>query len=197
MSKSLSDENLSIYKYITGIFGGEGSCQASTEAKSGSNLYGFDILICKDSPIEKVNSYSTIALSDFFIGKDKNNVSLGVELIGACGGEYGRFNAIIDTCAFTILSNHLFCPPGTILENMVQKHYPESPMKHVLLNNPFGWDQEVETLHFPQKTVAWLLCVPISEAEYGFAKQMGVGALTALFEKEQIDIYNLNRNSIV
>jgi antitoxin YqcF len=197
MSESLSDENLSIYKYITNLFGGKASSKASNEAGSGANLYGFDIITCRDTPIEKVNSYSTLALSDYFIGKDKNNISLGVELLGACGSKNDRFDAIIDSCAFTILTNHLFCPPGTILENMVQKHYPESSMKHVLLHNPFGWDQEVETLYFPSKTVVWLLCVPISIAECDYAKQLGVNSLNARFEKEQIDIYNLDRNSII
>jgi len=197
MSESLSDENLSIYKYITSVFGGKASSKASNEAESGANLYGFDIITCRDTPIEKVNSYSTLALSDFFIGKDKNNISLGVELLGACGSQYDRFDAIIDTCAFTILTNHLFCPPGTILENMIQKHYPESPMKHTLLNNPFGWEHEFESLHYPTKTVAWLLCIPVSDTENAYAKQMGANALTALFEKEQIDIYNLYRNSII
>ena len=197
MSESLSDVNLSIYKYIAGIFGGKASSKTSNKAESGATQYGFDILTCKDRPIKKVNSYSTLALSDYFIGKDKNNISLGVELLGACASQYDRFDAIIDLCALTILANKLFCPPGTILEKMVQKYYSDSPMKHVLLHNPFGWDKEVVSLHFPQKTVAWLLCVPISEAEYGYAKDTGVAALTALFEKEQIDIYDLYRNSVV
>ncbi len=55
----------------------------------------------------------------------------------------------------------------------------------------------METIELDSKKVAWLLAIPISEAERSFAINNGSNKLEDLFEKHQIDIYDLDRSSIV
>ena len=45
------------------------------------------------------------------------------------------------------------------------------------------------------KTVAWLLAVPITDAEAAYAGQHGAEALEDLFERAQIDLFDLDRDS--
>jgi hypothetical protein len=47
------------------------------------------------------------------------------------------------------------------------------------------------------KTVAWLLAVPISDAEAQLRAERGSDALETRFEEAEIDIFNPNRHSVV
>ncbi len=71
-----------------------------------------------------------------------------------------------------------------------------STLNHVLLLPPFLW-ASLKTLELDDKTVAWLMAVPISDAELDFAERMGVDALETAFEKAQIDVFDLNRASVI
>lgn len=75
-------------------------------------------------------------------------------------------------------------------------YYPDSEMEHVLFTSPFIWDK-LKTIDFPDKKVTWLLAGPISTKEFLFAEKEGLEALETLFEKEEIDIFNVGRNSIL
>ena len=54
-----------------------------------------------------------------------------------------------------------------------------------------------KTLEFGNREIAWLLIVPISEQEKNYAIANGWEALEDIFEKADIDIFNLNRKSII
>jgi len=66
-------------------------------------------------------------------------------------------------------------------------------MKHLMFVTPFLWDEELSAIEYESKTVAWLLAIPISETERVYAEEKGYEALEDLFEKKQIDIFDLDR----
>ena len=72
----------------------------------------------------------------------------------------------------------------------------DTEMQHILLCPPFLWEK-LTTLAMEEKTVAWLLLVPISEREYRFAEANGSDALEDVFVEKQIDVFNLERTSVV
>ena len=72
-----------------------------------------------------------------------------------------------------------------------------STMNHLLFVPSFLWEGSLETLDLDSKRAAWLLAVPISEAEYRFAEHKGVEKLEDVFEKNKIDIYSINGPSVV
>ncbi len=191
-----TNENLSIYHVILHVFGGDKECRVQTYWDETGKEY-IDIVICPDSPFNHVCSYSTVALSDFSIGKRVDDINLGVEIVGACDMKFDQFPNIISTCAFNIILEHSSCFPGAIYPNIIDIYMPDSPMKHILFVPPFGWDKELETLDFLSKKVAWLLAVPISDPEYSYARKNGSEKLESLFEEKQIDIYDLNRASVL
>ncbi|WP_438618507.1 suppressor of fused domain protein [Oryzifoliimicrobium ureilyticus] len=56
-------------------------------------------------------------------------------------------------------------------------------------------EDKLSSLKLNTKMVDWLLAVPIIEQEYRFAKDESFDALKDLFEKQQIDIFNIDRQS--
>ena len=167
------------------------------------NVYSFndakgkeiDIFCGSDSPIEYVTSYSTIGLSSYSLNKKIGDKFLRVEIIGATDSKNDLFPNIISDCAFKVMDKFLSCTPGTVFLNTISDYYVDSNMKHILLTYPFLWD--LRDIEFESEYITWLLAVPISDSEYSFLKKNGYKKLETLFEKNQIDIYDLNRNSVI
>jgi hypothetical protein len=144
-----------------------------------------------------VTSYSTIGLSDSPILKDKRDLGIRAEFVGACASAFPEFANILATAAFCVINSHWLCHPGAIFPGVVEKHRPESPMRHLIFVPPFLWDESLQTLQLPDKKVAWLMAVPISESEYGYAIDHGPDALGDVLEQEGIDVFDLDRASIL
>jgi hypothetical protein len=73
-------------------------------------------------------------------------------------------------------------------------------LRHVLFVPPSSWDGSTKlnkTIKLGEKKLTWLLVVPISEKEYRFVEKEGSDKLENLFEEKQIDIFDLNRPSVV
>jgi len=70
-------------------------------------------------------------------------------------------------------------------------------LKHFLFVPPFLWEDRLQTLDLGSKKVAWLLAIGITEEERIFAEQNGSEKLEDVFEERQIDIFNLERPSVV
>ena len=154
-----------------------------------------DIFCGADSPIEHVSSYSTVGLSDYTLNKKIDDKSLRAEIIGSTDSRNDLFPNIISDCAFKVMDGLSPCMPGTVFLNAIDNYYLDSNMKHMLLTIPFLW--ELHDLEFDHEYVTWLFAVPISESEYHFFVENGYQKLEMLFEKNQIDIYDLNRSPVV
>lgn len=155
-----------------------------------------DILTSTDRPYRGVISYATIGLSEYEIGLLSNNKDLRVELLGACDEKDEFFANILATTAFEIMKKKK-CIYGDIIQNVISEYYSiDYEMKHVYLMNPFLWEG-FETFELENREIAWLLIVPISEQEKDYAIANGWEALEDIFEKADIDIFNLNRKSII
>jgi hypothetical protein len=89
------------------------------------------------------------------------------------------------------------CYPGSALPDYVREYYPSTTVPHLYFTTPFLWEGSLVSLDCGNKTVSWLLAMPISDAEIGFLTDRGDDALEDLFETHQIDIFDLNRPSTV
>lgn len=155
------------------------------------------ILFAPDRPSKGVTAYSTIGVSEHSIGVSVENVPLRVEFVGACASKFEKFPNILATCAFYVINSKFKCKPGVVYRDVIPMYVASSDMKHILFVSPFLWEGKLRTLDLPDKKVAWLLVIPISEAERQYAAEKGEGALETLFEEHQIDIFDLNRSSIL
>lgn len=191
---SVSDKNKQIAKLALDAFGGKPTVFNYLDDNNSSSV---DVLSSQNRPYEKVTSISTIGLSDYSIGLFVEGIPLRVELVGAYATEFDRFPNVLATCALCVINSNYKCYPGAIFHDTVKMYYPQYVMKHVLLTTPFVWEEELETVHFPDMTVEWLLAVPISEQEYRYTLEKSVDALEDLFVEEQIDMFDIGRKSVL
>lgn len=189
----ISSENKMIAKSALLAFGGKPSVSKYWDDTNVSNI---DMLSTVNRPYDGVTSFSTIGLSDHSIDYSVDGKPLRLEIVGACASEFEHFPNILATCAFCVINTKYSISPRKVFRDIVKMYYPSSEMKHVLFVSPFLWE-DLKTLDFPDKKVAWLLAVPISENEYLFAQEKGTEALEDLFEQKEIDIFDIERKSIL
>lgn len=155
-----------------------------------------DIMASENSPQRNVTSYSTIGLSDHPLMRNGVDTGLRTELVGACGAAFGDYPNILATAAFNIINSGWYCEPGIVFPDVAAMYRKNGNLAHVLFITPFLWDR-LETENLSDKTVAWLQVVPISEEECRYSEKHGSSALEGLFEKAKIDVFNLDRHSVV
>ncbi|MDF2927376.1 MAG: hypothetical protein K0R57_6290 [Paenibacillaceae bacterium] len=189
----ISSENKMIAKCALQTFGGKPSVFKYWDDKNVSHV---DILSSANRPYDGVASFSTIGLSDHSIDYSVDGKPLRLEIVGACATEYEHYSNILATCAFCVINSKYSVSPGKIFRDIVKMYYPSSEMKHILFVSPFLWE-DLQPVDLLNKKVAWLLAVPISENECSFTQEKGTEALEDLFEQKEIDIFNIERKSIL
>lgn len=155
-----------------------------------------DILSVIDKPFKNVTSYSTIGLNAYEVMTIENNIPLSIEIVGACFNKYEKFPNVLATCAFNIINSNFKCSFGEVFKDIIKMYYKNLSMKHVLFCTPFLWENKLTTIEFEHNKTAWLLALPISQKELEFLDQEGVEKLLDSFEMKNIDIFDLNRESV-
>lgn len=158
-------------------------------------------ILSVDDPLSVENSfYGTIGLSDFPNNIEMNDdsiLNIPVELLMCGYKKYDKIGNILATTSFYISKNKWTCQPGTIFKHIVSDYYA-SPMKHILFIRPFLWEEKLSNLKFGEKKIHCLLCIPISDEELQFKEENGLNSLEKiLFEENNIDIFNIERKSVV
>lgn len=162
-----SEQHKTIAKTVVKAFGGTPKVIRYYDDNNESSV---EVLSCMDRPWNDVVSYSTIRLSDHSIDLLADDIPLRVELLGACNKEFDLFPNILATCAFNVINTNFPCHPGSIYPNVVRFYMPESSLQDIVLVSPFLWDDKPSSINFIDKTVAWLMIVPISEAKVRMPK---------------------------
>jgi hypothetical protein len=189
----ISVDDKSIYRQVAGAFGGQPKVTAYHD---GSGEWRLDLVSCADQPTRGVTSYGTIGASNFPLLRNGVEFPTRVELLGACPTAHQWFPQALCTAAFYIMKDQWFCCPGAVFETMIEIYDGSLEMKHFAFHNPYLWDS-LRTTRLATKTVSWLLAVPISDRECQYCRQHGWDALSDLFERAQIDIFDLQRPSVV
>jgi hypothetical protein len=151
-----------------------------------------NIASLEGSPVAGVTAVGTVGLSDHDLGLG----DVRVELVGAFPSTFAEGVNVAATCAFNAFKDGLTTRPDAIHPNVLNLYRDEAKLPHVLLVDPFLWQDGPSTFAADGANVAWLMMVPISEGERRFASEAGVGALTARFEEAQIDIFDLDRQEV-
>ncbi|MDR6553466.1 suppressor of fused domain protein [Paenibacillus qinlingensis] len=190
----ISNENKVIAKSALQAFGGKPSVSKYWDDGKVSSI---DLLSSANTPYDGITSYSTIGFSDYSIDYFVDEVPLRLEIVGVCATEYELFPNVLATSLFNIINSKQSCSPGTVFRGVVKMYYPNVEVEHVLFVPPFLWEEHLKNIDFPEKKVTWLLAIPISEKEYRFAKENGTDKLEDLFESNEIDIFNIERKSVL
>ncbi len=194
MTKQINSRHKYLASYIAGIFG----VQRPLVSRYGDENGHSDVFILEadNSPQAGVKSYSTIGLSDAPLFLNGKEFGARIEILGACGASFYGFADAISTAAFCVINSHWFCAPGGIFPDVIATHGISKTMSDIYFASPFLWEG-IKTIDVEGNDIAWLLAVPVSAAETEFAKKNGSEKLEALFSEMDIDIFNLNRPSVV
>jgi antitoxin YqcF len=190
---NVSAENKAIARHALKAFGGTPTVQAYHHDTENLSI---DILRCDNRPCQGVTSYSTIGLSDHPMIKDGQEYPTRLEIAGACATAVQLFPNILASAGFNIIRSQWVFSPGMVLPEYIREYYPSTTVPHIYLTAPFLWEDSLKTLDCGLKKASWLLVVPISDGELEYLKEYGDNALEELFEKTQIDIFDINRNSV-
>lgn len=190
-----SESNRAIYRTMARAFGIERPVVPRYyDADEKSHI---DVATAVNRPQAGVTSYSTLGLSDYPLLQDGEEYPARLEIVGGCDSVVDWFGNVIATAAFNIINDRHFCAPGVVYPNLVARYDDELDMQHVLFVPPFVWGDQPATMELPDKTVAFLHALPISDAELRYADQNGSEALEDLFEQHQIDVFDIERVSVV
>ncbi|PPK69565.1 suppressor of fused domain protein [Actinokineospora auranticolor] len=189
-----SESNRAIARAAAAAFGGRPTV---TRFYDDDERNAVDVLEVPDSPAGGVTSYATLGLSDHPLELDGEEYPARVEILGACDSSVEFFANVVSTAAFCVVNDKWFCAPGAVFPEVVRMYAPESPLPHLFFVSPFLWGDDPGTLELPDKTVAWLMVVPISDSERDYLDANGPDALEALFEEKQIDLFDLTRPPVV
>jgi hypothetical protein len=148
-----------------------------------------------ETQYSEVDIYSTIGLSEVDIGLESDSKTVGVELI-SIGDKGDELNAnILASVAFELMDTK-DCFWGKIISNAISQYDEKYDCKHVILLTPAFWEkyQQYET---EDKIVAWLLLVPISNAEKLYIESNGVEAFEHILTQQKADITDRKRQSFI
>ncbi|MFV0920512.1 suppressor of fused domain protein [Ralstonia nicotianae] len=188
----VSDINKKIARHIASKFGGSPKV---TRYWSDDQAISVDLLAAAGGPCSGVMSYGTIGLSDHPVRINDDGDEVCVELLGACADAVKNFPNALTTAAFYAIRNQWHCVHGGVLQNALDMYKLSVTMKHFLFTSPFLWEG-FNGVDFGDKKVHWLLAVPISDAEHAYLRDHGLDALERAFEDRQIDIFDINRDSV-
>ena len=156
-----------------------------------------DIYMAKDRPEVMLSTYSTIGLSEYTIGvTDRKGREIRVEFIGVCSTEVEIFPDILSSCAFNIINSKYTCKPGIVYPGVISSYLKETDMKHIYFASPFLWEG-LQGHELNNHAVAWLLVIPISDAEFDYLRYNGDEAFEELLEQSEVDFSDIYRNSVI
>lgn len=197
--KPASPENRKIYQHVIDEF-----TSVTVRGNADDNKAHFiDIAEARNCPERGVISYATLGLSDYPLIFKGEEYSVRIELLGASYQRFAKrtedFSSALATASFFIMKNKWFCAPGMVFARMLDYYNLSRTLYHLLFVPPALWDNHFNTvLDLGSKRVTWLLAVPISDAEAQLVhEQQSSEQLETLLERYEVDIFDLNRRSVV
>lgn len=192
-----SDDNIQLGKSVAAAIGFEPHVHPYYDDGNKNLIY---VLNCKDPLNDNLKFFCTIGVSDSRNAIEMNGEQLEnipIELLMIADEKHIKVPNIISTCGFYITKNKWQCQPGTIFKNMTNVYYNDTHLKHILFVRPFMWEDKLGPMKLSQKTVNFLVGIPISEKEAIFSEKNGYQVLLDLFIKMNIDYENFERVSAI
>ena len=197
MSKQASEENKILSNYITTIVG----INKMIDRHYDENKKNFiDIFTCDDPLYRRIKTCGTVGLSDYpnkIKMNDNSFKNIPIELLIAGYKDCNMLAHILSKSGFYIINKSWECQPGSVFMRIVEMYNETSEMKHIMFVSPFLWANKLEPLKLETKTVHWLLCIPISDKELEYRMENGASILEDLFQEKDIDLFDINRKSII
>lgn len=188
MNRETSPDNQKIAYVVDEAFGGDWVIDEYPPLS-------VSVLRCPDKPHDGLTSFSTIGLSDLPLPGVEIRPPLGVEIVAV--SQLPAFAGVLADAARQMLDNRWPLAPGIVLFHVISARPLAPALPHLLLIEPSLWADQLNSCILSTKTVAWLLGVPVSDAEADYVKAQGATALKDRFRETHANIFDPRRPSTV
>ena len=145
-------------------------------------------------PVKGVTSYGSVGLSR--TAQRAGTADVKVEIVAACASSTLRIDNLVASCVFDSMKNSTNITYGAYISDIVVQYDVSRTLRHVTFVAPFLWSG-LGKLDVDDQAIHFLLMLPISDAEKNYLETHGIDALEAIFNEKQIDIYDINRASVL
>lgn len=145
-------------------------------------------------PVEGVTSYGSVGLCR--TTQRAGTADVKVEIVAACASGTPHIDNLVASCVFESVKNGANIVYGAHISDIIVQYGVTRTLRHVTFVAPFLW-RGLNKLDVNGQAVLCLLMLPISDAEKNYLESHGIDALEAIFNDQQIDIYDINRASVV
>lgn len=169
---------------------------ASLDLEQGASV---DLLRFSDVPDVGIDTHATAGLASKAITDQYGNpYSFGAEFIAAVPAGLPYFDAVMRACVSRVIAEDARVHPGAVLTNLFRL-FPgtDEALIHGLCVPPFLWPDALGLIELAARDIRYLQIIPITDAERTHAASEGFDALEALFEREQVDIFDFQRGSVL
>ena len=103
---------------------------------------------------------------------------------------------VVASCVFESAGNGTNISYGSYIRDIISQYGISRTLSHATFVAPFLW-QGLDRLMIGDQPVYCLMMLPVSDAKVDYLECNGIDALERLFDEEQIDIFDINRPSVV
>ncbi len=160
------------------------------------DLHRMELVTVENSPRAGVNSFSTVGLSVIPIGYLSASVYLGAEIAAMAGAQFDRFADVLAACVDDLVHNRFRLFPGSVYKDAFKNTCPDASVKHLIFDTPQGWDKDLLTLDLGARQTAWIMAIPVTDAELRLYSESESGELQERFLERNTDLTDLNRPSV-
>lgn len=185
-------DNKKVAKHALGFIGGKPNVSRYYNVDETKKI---DVMKSDSGVIKGIPTCATIGLSQTDIGLSVKGKELRVELVASCDLNPETLGNILATISFETMDTKS-CAYGMLIPNAISSYVKETELKHAVLMSPVFWPK-YQVLEDDECTVAWLMVVPVTDSEKKYIEQNGVAAFDSLLEREDTDIINMKRESVV
>jgi len=183
-----TEKQKELYKKLSLILGIDSKVIKYVDDNGDKSIF---ILECPDPTDKNVIFYSTIGLMDF------PTENIKYEFLIAAYASFEYVGNILSSAAFFVMKDNWKASNGVVFETLVEMFYPNKDMKHLFFTSPYLWEDKLEGFEVQNEEILFLLAIPISDAELQYKNQNGSSALESVFEEKNIDIFDLDRASVL
>ena len=151
------------------------------------------VTISLDNADGRLEVCSTLGLSNHETGLFVGDQPLGVELYSAAYPETVELRDLMATVSFQLFGGFNSVRPKAVLPSALSsaESWCDSVLPHAILSDPFFGG--VTAQEYPDRTVAWLYVLPITDQELALIGEIGVEAVLEKMEAQQIDCLDFLR----
>jgi len=156
--------------------------------------HSVDIVKCDGTPSVELATYSTVSLHQYPNFLDDKDIR--TEFAGVADSGVEQFSNALSTAAFFVIKDRWLAAPGVVFPGILNAYSLGTRMEHVLWYPPYPWEPLGSLSVNADLTVHWLLAVPIHESERQYLMEHGYFELENLFERKQVEYWNLRRSPV-